>query len=43
MRGRIPIDEVFRFLHIDARELLEELRREGLFDRDELSRLLEAQ
>ncbi len=34
---RIPVDEVLRFLRIDAAELLAELRREGLFEDDEVS------
>ena len=35
MQGRTPIDEVLRFLGID-RGFLEALRREGLFEEDEL-------
>jgi hypothetical protein len=35
--SRIPIEEVVRFLHIDAEDLLSELRREGLFEHDEVS------
>jgi hypothetical protein len=34
---RIPIDEVLRFLRIDTEEVLVELRREGLFEGDEVS------
>lgn len=34
---RIPIDEVLRFLRIDTEEVLVELRREGLFEDDEVS------
>lgn len=33
----IPIDEVLRFLRIEADEMLEELRREGLFESDQVS------
>ena len=35
--SRIPVDEVLRFLRIEAEELLAELRREGLFEADEVS------
>jgi hypothetical protein len=34
--ARTPIDEVLRFLGIEDRRLLEELRREGLFEEDAL-------
>lgn len=34
---RIPIDEVLRFLRVDTEEVLVELRREGLFEGDEVS------
>ncbi len=36
MSGRVRVEEVLRFLGVDDPELLELLRREGLFTRDEL-------
>ena len=37
MPARIRIRDVLEFLDLDAGSLLEELRREGLFETDELS------
>ncbi len=36
MSRRIRVEEVLIYLGIEDRELLQELRREGLFERDEL-------